>query len=69
MRRLQHLSGVLRVEVGVVVVHALGHFQQHFAHRGLIYMRRIEGGERRETFFHPLERLPEQSELALVELK
>ena len=68
MRRLQHLPGVLRVEVRIVVVHALGDFEQHLAHRGRVYMRSFESRERGKSLLHPLERLPEERERVFVEL-
>ena len=68
MRRLQHLAGVLRVEVGVVVAHAIRDFEQDLAQGRRIGRRVVPRRERVETLLHARERVMEQEQRVRIEL-
>ncbi len=68
MRRLQHLAGVLRVEVGVVVAHAIRDFEQDLAQGRRIGRRGVPRRERVETLLHARQRVMEQEQRVRIEL-
>ena len=54
VRRFEHLPGVQRVEVGIIILHALGGFQQHGFHAFGVDQRRFvrrQVGEAAFQFF------------------
>ena len=68
MRRLQHLAGVLRVEVGVVVAHAVRDFEQDLAQRCRIAGRSVARRQAREALLHARQRVMEQEQRVRIEL-
>ena len=62
MRRLQHLAGVLRVEVRVVVAHAVRDFEQDLAQGCRIRRRGVPQRERIEALLHARQRVMEQEQ-------
>ena len=71
MGRLQHLPRILRMEVRVVVVHALCDFEQHTAEIGGVVAgaRGCDGWQVREALIEPFERFAQQGDGILVELE
>ena len=69
MRRLEHLSGIERMEVGVVVVQPLGDLKQDSFQSRDVVVRLLEWRQHAKTRVKPFERRGENAEGVLFQVE